>query len=634
MKFNQFYLTNVSKYVYQPLIYYRFIINIIIDTMESSDLISSNILSNVNIIADIYNLVKKAAFITINNKQVQESENDTCTLTPYINGIHRTTTQCTSTNIYKIRFNSDDIVILGGSALNIYDNKLKDVKVRRQINALEKYIKKKTSDIDIVWWPRPSTDNVIITSQSSAIINLVNIFAVELNNQFAINNNILLTRIRPYIPKITNSDALIINVSKNHILPAGVHNINITFHIKDKIFKICDIAVHDSGSSQKNDLDGNIITHLQYMFDDPVYCSPVLGYNNSINYININNIDIAVPNIYAYIEQQMFAFDNVVRVYNIKGLIYYKRIEFIKQILLALKLNDPNNIQNYTELKEVFKTDSKYYILYIIAIINIRINKSINNLRNNIIDLCKNIKNDFFVSNLCEKATNATNATKATKAPINNVEHIDELHTLVMEEQQQKRDNYISDELTKLNNLQHLITEKSSFKIKNDLNNRLTHLYEIIEQRKYHLIHMSAVDLLKYRIFYNTYPDDIIQEFKSISNTRRTPSSSKHIITNKRQDFIPYKAMSYYKYIQPNKNSYDKVTQGFYGFAKANSPPSDFTQVIYNKTGRQMKWNSRGWWYYSSPPLPPLPPLPSIPLPSNNRKNTKKNNTRKNNTRK
>ena len=53
-------------------------------------------------------------------------------------------------------FNKIIITIVGGAALNVYDYTLKALEERHTLEALENYIKKKTSDIDIVWWSHES----------------------------------------------------------------------------------------------------------------------------------------------------------------------------------------------------------------------------------------------------------------------------------------------------------------------------------------------------------------------------------------------------------------------------------------------------------------------------------------------
>ena len=374
--------------------------------MNSNELISSRILSDVEIIADIYNIVKTAGLNATKKESVINSQNDTCVILANQLGVNRLSTECYRSGTYPVKYDSNDITIVGGAALNIYDYKLKDFKERRGVTALEDYIKKKTSDIDIVWWPRPSTNQVIITSKSEAIIQLVEAFKIELLTDFDENKKSLEAKIKPYIPGVSDSDILTILVNASHVRPAGVFNINISFHIKNTILKICDIIVHDSGASQRYDSYGNEITYVSFMKADPIYGSPNPGNDDSIRYLNVNGIDIAVPNIKAFIKQQMLAFDNFIRVEEPKGLINYKRVEFIKKLLSSFKLNNNNNKQAYTDLLEVFTTNSKTYLLLIINAIDSRVNESIIKLYENISKVCStlNTSTDKIVSELCTKA--------------------------------------------------------------------------------------------------------------------------------------------------------------------------------------------------------------------------------------
>lgn len=370
--------------------------------MNANELISSKILSDVEIIADIYKIVKEAGLAATNNGRVKEFHNNLCVIKPYQPGKTRSA-KCVLTKEYSIEYDANDITIVGGSALNIYDYKLRAFKERRGLGALETYIKKKTSDIDIVWWPRPSSDKEIIISTSKAIIELISVFEVELQQRFNDAAKDLEAKIKSYITNVSNSDELKIYVSSFETRLAGVFNINITFQIKDKTLKICDISVHDSGASQKLDANGKDITQLQFMIYDPMYSNPRPGLTTSIAYLNINGIDIAVPNIETFVNQQMLAFDNLVRLYNIKGFINYKRVEFIKQLLNKFNLTTK---ENSSDLLEVFGTDSRAYPSKITGVINSRVVESIKKLYTPILSLCKttNTSTDTIIKKLCDAA--------------------------------------------------------------------------------------------------------------------------------------------------------------------------------------------------------------------------------------
>lgn len=370
--------------------------------MDTNELISSKILSDVEIIADIYKIVKAAGLAATNNDTVKKIHNNLCVIKPYQPGKTRSA-KCVLTKDYSIEYDANDITIVGGSVLNIYDYKLRALKERRGLGVLEDYIKKKLSDIDIVWWPRPSSDKEIIISTSNAIIELVRVFQLELQKRFNDAAKDLEAKIKPYITNASKADELKIDVSSFETRLAGVFNINITFQIKGKTLKICDISVHDSGASQKLDANGKDITHLQFMIYDPMYSNPRQGLTTSITYLNINGIDIAVPNIETFVKQQMLAFDNLVRLSNIKGFINYKRVEFIKQLLSKFNLT---NKENSSDLLEVFSTDSPAYLSNIIRVIDRRVKESIKKLYTPILSLCKpiNTSTDTMIKKLCDAA--------------------------------------------------------------------------------------------------------------------------------------------------------------------------------------------------------------------------------------
>lgn len=394
--------------------------------MSYDENISSIILSNADIIAYIYGIVQYAGYKATQNKEVQISKNKVCTIKPYIAGQNRATTECKKSASYVIDYDANDIMIVGGAALNIYDYKLREFKERRKIGKLEEYIKKKTSDIDIVWWPRPDTDKEIITSKSEAIIKLVEVFKDELIRDFSINKDNIEKIIKPFITGANNSDKLSIEISTYHTWKAGVFNISITFKIKNIVLKICDIIVHDSGSSQRFDRDGNEITDLRFMVEDPVYCAPNPSYSNAIVYLNVDKFIVAVPNIWSFVEQQMFAFDNLIRSKQIKAFINYKRVEFIKNLLFRFKLNNVSNKQNYKNLIEVFKTDNPDYITLVVDEIDKRVDESINKENSEIINLCNtiNTSKDNIINELCAKSQLLSQIPMIVTAEIENLGRI------------------------------------------------------------------------------------------------------------------------------------------------------------------------------------------------------------------
>ena len=111
--------------------------------MDANEIISSKILSNVEIIADIYKIVKDAGLAATNQRSVLESHNDVCV----IKANQPNTTRfspCRKSNDYFIEYDANDITIVGGAALNVYDYMIGSFKERRDLGALDSYIKKRT----------------------------------------------------------------------------------------------------------------------------------------------------------------------------------------------------------------------------------------------------------------------------------------------------------------------------------------------------------------------------------------------------------------------------------------------------------------------------------------------------------
>jgi hypothetical protein len=317
----------------------------------NSSYISTAILINDFMISKIYNVIKEAGFAATQYVATTPTKNDTCIIEANQPGVTRFS-ECTTSKEYSIEYNSNDLVIVGGAALNLYDFKLRGFKERHKMGGLESFVKKHTSDIDIVWWPHSIKDrtnknisNIIVTSESGAIQYLAEVFVYFLQQK--INESIDTLRhffdqaIKPYI--INTFDY---TINKNHFRPAGVISITITFIINNIQVKLCDISIHDSGSSQLFDRAGNRITTLLPMTDDLMYVT-----SNAIPPANKNTTYVALPNILLFVYQQLFASNNMKMRGNIeKSNINLKRVKFIKEILSKFT----NNEQNTKNLHDIF----------------------------------------------------------------------------------------------------------------------------------------------------------------------------------------------------------------------------------------------------------------------------------------
>ena len=564
--------------------------------MDANELISSKILSDVEIIADIYNIVKAAGLAATNNPTVKSKHNDVCVLKPYQVGRTRLTEECRKTREYSIKYDANDITIVGGAALNVYDYKLRELKERRELEALDNYIKKKTSDIDIVWWPRSVSNKEIITSKSEAIIQLAQAFREELQQKFNDAANDLDVKVKPYISNISNADELSIYVEMFQTRPAGVFNINVQFRIKDKILKICDISLHDSGAGQRYDADGNEITTMQFMTEDPVYCSPNTGNMNSITYLNVKGIDIGVSNIHAFVNQQMLAFDNLIRVQNSKSLINYKRVEFVKKLLHSFKLRNERDRQNYAELFEVFGTRHADYPAFIIGEIDKRVYSSMIKLYKPILALCETINtvNDKIVGELCINARIAEDTDTHSK---NNLD---------------MAERFAAIEQSRLQDLKEQVGRKkrlSPQKYKKDY----AAIYDNLESKRISIQKMLASEILEYKAKYESGTDEDIEEMIRIDNIIKREQDAFAAQSRKKVEapaapppatppsFIP---------------TFHQVSSVPYGYAPRYPPPTLYSQYyVEPSTGRHIQYDPRGFWYYLAPPPPLLPRPGQPPLP-------------------
>lgn len=376
----------------------------------SSDIISSRLISHIDFIALIYDIVKDAASITVLTPTVIENKNKLCILPINELGIIRTSRSCEeTTSAGSIIYSSDDILIAGGTVLNIYDSILTGFKARRDIKKLKEYITRDTFDIDMKWWPREAPTRVIATSKSKAIITLVETFKDTLISKF--ESDTIRTQILEKIQSYSGLDGitkLSIYISLKDVRYVGANSLTITLNIKDTsekeyAIKICDISIYDNGSSQDHTMEGDLIGKLQLMYEDPNYSSPFIGLPNSMKIIPIEDTNIALPSLDHYIYQQIFAFNNQIREMNSKAFINYRRIMFI--LLLLNKYIPSNNKNNFKNIINITRNNSsKKIILYMTQLLR----KSIDKYNENIASICKRTeisKDDFFLKDLCSKVS-------------------------------------------------------------------------------------------------------------------------------------------------------------------------------------------------------------------------------------
>ena len=316
--------------------------------------LSSELLTNLNVTSCVYLLVKSAAK-RIHDKMTKR--NQTCA---YPIGSFATNRQqvCAISLRYQMEYHPDDLIVVGGIAMALYDVSMQD---SRQAYGIPSYLRRNTSDIDIVWYPRiidnePSTSYEVLTIRSPAmeehVVRLEEAMKQILQEKSIYMNNIVYN-IKNTIPHIV-SVRLTVGHSDAGLL-AGVHKILIfcTLMYTDHTtitFELCDLSIHDGGSSQiTHHEDGSRI--LVPMYHDPMYCSPFEITTIYTPYY----VGIGVPNLISMMKQQLLAFHNLLHKSSDKCIIYYRRVRYL-QIIIALRnrhSTQPYGVENIEMLQRM-----------------------------------------------------------------------------------------------------------------------------------------------------------------------------------------------------------------------------------------------------------------------------------------
>lgn len=238
-------------------------------------------------------------------------------------------------------YDPDTITIMGGSALNIYSIMLNDYIKSKGIIELKDYVKRETTDIDIVWWPQyEAKDNKAIISASPIIKKYVenlteaikeNIKTLEINgiSELRVDNNINKKALSKMGGNVLTSE-----------YKFGSYQIYIYGTTKkgDEIHLV-DFTIHDTASGQRS-----LMNDIKPMEDDKTY----------INKDNIHTIEIGdkqfinIPKISSFITQQKYAFNNLPE----KRSVYYYRLLYIEELL-----NNISSNINVDNLRRVFGED-------------------------------------------------------------------------------------------------------------------------------------------------------------------------------------------------------------------------------------------------------------------------------------
>lgn len=199
-------------------------------------------------------------------------------------------------------YDPDDITIMGGMAMQLYEEGFASL----QGTPLEAYVPK-TSDMDLVWWPRRHPNILLLSSPA----------VQELVTQWIYHLHQILYQADPDV-----------RVERKDYVERGVISLLIYFRLQGHYIRLCEIAIHDGGSSQLFNEKGEYQVRLQPMEMDPTY--PIM-----INELEFYGDMVCVPELEVFVKQQLFAFGNMIRIptESKKALICYKRVLYIEMIL-------------------------------------------------------------------------------------------------------------------------------------------------------------------------------------------------------------------------------------------------------------------------------------------------------------
>lgn len=328
--------------------------------MSNIDVLSSKLLSNKDIIIDLYSVIKTAATLSYNDPEVIANKRNVCLLPLEKEGVKRvfSSEQCIQSTDAEVEYFPDALTIIGGSAISLYDYALRNFIKKRGVVELRQIVKKETSDLDMVWWPsftplKPEIEQYTAISSSVAITTLVSAFKRNIENVFNSSPvGLLMDKIGSILGGKTEA-----SVNIKHTKPAGVWNVEVTFNTNGTLYKLIEIAVHDCASGQRYDRDGNEINKLIPMNYDPVYSTVKPG-DSKVYQLKFGNTLVSVPNVLSLTDQQLFAFSMLLKLNAPKSLINYKRIVYIIELLSGISFTNERNLELANSLFGI-KTDKQ-----------------------------------------------------------------------------------------------------------------------------------------------------------------------------------------------------------------------------------------------------------------------------------
>lgn len=291
-------------------------------------MVASELLANTTFAVTLYALIK-------NSMTDISQTNKVCTY-PVGTEAKARFKSCANTESkrYLVGYHPFDITVVGGMAVSFYDAAIANVKAGRKLKPLKEYLSRNTTDMDIIWWPRiidfqPNMPEEVVTINSPGIREHVGKFEATLNTIFHEKKyvELITEQVSKILPNVKSVD---INVSQSDKgLNAGVIKVVVYFTLTYEdgttiTLEMCDISIHDGGSSQIT-LGRTNQPILVPMTNDPVY----INFNTDIKVLAFDGgIVINLPLLMTLVKQQLFAFSNLLNQMSDRCIINYYRIRY------------------------------------------------------------------------------------------------------------------------------------------------------------------------------------------------------------------------------------------------------------------------------------------------------------------
>lgn len=394
------------------------------------DYLSSKLISSDEFVPFMYDIIHTVGRKATNSDIVKSNIHNVCVIPQ--DSSRRKPCSLKSSDRYTLTYDADDILIVGGVVLNLYDRIIsKKQNNTRRIETLTDFLRRETLDIDMKWWPHVKTpDGTIITAFSEALQTLVDEFKKILDATLIEKKNDIFNKViialEKYFP-LNSSDISSFEIITDRIprRMGGYETVSIYFKIKSILIKMCEIAIYDGGNSQEFNLKGEKVNNIQPMSTDIYYSIPISttkpNIYKTIQHINIDGINIAIPSLIHYLIQQLFTFFiqtkdtggeiNSNKIEKIKkGINSYKRAFFIRELLSQFKSDSEFNRNLFSKyvvgLPDFIKTQKKLLLW---------INANIYEIFN---------KNKRVLYNICEKLSSNNSDDTATKFMCDNIRAI------------------------------------------------------------------------------------------------------------------------------------------------------------------------------------------------------------------